>query len=97
METVTKVFCRKVFDHIAMANTLRNLSLVIIFILLPKITARDPDLPLSPRAAYLPGPIVIPASQDFDGNDGPWSSFVIQVGTPAQNVKTLISTAGYQT
>lgn len=80
-----------------MTNTLRNLSLVLIFILLPKITARDPDLPLSPRAPYLPRPIVIPASQDFDGNDGPWSSFVVQVGTPAQNVKTLISTAGYQT
>lgn len=97
MDTVTRVFCRKVFDHSAMANNLHNLSLVIIFIFLRKITARDPDPPLSPRAPYLPGPIVIPASQDFDGNDGPWSSFVVQVGTPAQNVKTLISTAGYQT
>lgn len=45
----------------------------------------------------LPAPIVIPASQDFDGNDGPWSSFTIQIGTPAQDVKVLISTAGYQT
>lgn len=32
-----------------------------------------------------------------DGNDGPWSSFPIQVGTPSQDVKVLISTAGTQT
>ena len=28
-----------------------------------------------------------------DGPDGPWSSFVLQVGTPRQNVRVLISTA----
>ena len=44
-----------------------------------------------------PAPIVIPASQDFDGNDGPWSSFTLQIGTPPQDVKVFISTAGYQT
>lgn len=80
-----------------MVYDLRHLSWVIIFTLLQETTARDRDLPLLPRAPSLPAPIVIPASQDFDGNDGPWSSFVIQVGTPAQNVKVLISTAGYQT
>jgi hypothetical protein len=32
-----------------------------------------------------------------DGNDGPWYSFSLQVGTPSQNVKVLISTAGTQT
>lgn len=52
---------------------------------------------LSPRASSPPAPIVVTASQDFDGNDGPWSSFAIQVGTPAQTVKVLISTASYQT
>lgn len=74
----------------------RLLFLVVIFMLLQEIVARDHDLLLSPRAS-LPTPIVIPASQDFDGNDGPWSSFVIRVGTPAQDIKALISTAGYQT
>ena len=44
-----------------------------------------------------PRPIVIPPSQDFDGNDGPWSSFTIQIGKPAQDVKVFISTASYQT
>lgn len=28
-----------------------------------------------------------------DGNDGPWSSFFIQVGTPAQALRVLVSTA----
>ncbi|TVY38218.1 Candidapepsin [Lachnellula subtilissima] len=45
----------------------------------------------------VPSPIVVPASQDWDGNDGPWSSFSLQVGTPSQDVKVLISTAGTQT
>lgn len=44
-----------------------------------------------------PTPITIPPSQDWDGNDGPWSSFTLQVGTPAQDVKVFVSTAGYQT
>ena len=48
-------------------------------------------------SSHLPAPIVIPASQDFDGNDGPWSSFTLQIGTPPQDVKVFISTAGYQT
>ena len=44
-----------------------------------------------------PAPIAIPPSQDFDGNDGPWSSFYLQIGTPPQDVKVLVSTAAYQT
>jgi hypothetical protein len=32
-----------------------------------------------------------------DGNDGPWSSFSVQVGTPPQTVKVFISTASTQT
>ncbi|OCL10878.1 acid protease [Glonium stellatum] len=34
-------------------------------------------------------PISIPASQYWDGDDGPWSSFRIQVGTPAQQIRVL--------
>lgn len=43
-----------------------------------------------------PPPVVVAASQDWDGNDGPWSTFTLQVGTPAQDVKVLVSTSGYQ-
>lgn len=32
-----------------------------------------------------------------DGDDGPWSSFTLQVGTPPQVVKVFPSTSGYQT
>jgi Eukaryotic aspartyl protease len=61
----------------------------------------------------VPAPIVVPASNDWwespyqfhnvrlttsrEGNDGPWSSFTIEIGTPAQSVNVLISTASYQT
>ncbi|KAF2015327.1 acid protease [Aaosphaeria arxii CBS 175.79] len=34
-------------------------------------------------------PLVFDASQEWDGNDGKWSSFVIGVGTPAQNFRVL--------
>ena len=44
-----------------------------------------------------PAPVVIPASQNFEGNDGPWSTFTLQIGTPAQDVNVLVSTTGYQT
>ena len=53
---------------------------------------------LLPRASHpTPEPIVVPASQNFEGNDGPWSSFIVQIGTPSQDVSVFISTAGYQT
>ncbi|KAH9907027.1 acid protease [Xylariomycetidae sp. FL2044] len=35
----------------------------------------------------------IAPSQYFDGNDGPWSSFFLRVGTPEQDVRVLVSTA----
>ncbi|OCK83461.1 acid protease [Lepidopterella palustris CBS 459.81] len=37
----------------------------------------------------LGNPISIPASQYWDGDDGPWSTFRIQVGTPPQQVRIL--------
>lgn len=52
---------------------------------------------LSPRASTVPAPIVIPASQEFEGNDGPWSTFTVRLGTPEQVVNVMVSTASYQT
>ncbi|KAH8658136.1 aspartic peptidase domain-containing protein [Xylariales sp. PMI_506] len=37
--------------------------------------------------------VVISPSEYFEGNDGPWSSFNIRVGTPQQDVRVLVSTA----
>ncbi len=53
---------------------------------------------LAKRAASsVPAPISVQPSQKFNGNDGPWSSFPIQVGTPPQIVNVLVSTASSQT
>lgn len=52
---------------------------------------------LASRATPAPAPIEVPASQDFEGPDGPWSSFVMRIGQPPQTVKVLISTASDQT
>lgn len=40
---------------------------------------------------------MIPASQYWEGVDGPWSSFDLRVGTPEQPVRVLVSTASPQT
>ncbi|KAF1985662.1 acid protease, partial [Aulographum hederae CBS 113979] len=41
-----------------------------------------------------PSPHIIPPSQQWDGNDGRWSTFRIQVGSPGQEFRILPSTAG---
>ncbi|KAF2116507.1 aspartic peptidase domain-containing protein, partial [Lophiotrema nucula] len=39
-----------------------------------------------------PSPYVVPPTQEFDGNDGEWSTFKISVGTPGQEFRVLPST-----
>ncbi|CZR60088.1 uncharacterized protein PAC_09983 [Phialocephala subalpina] len=51
---------------------------------------------LDPRNTA-PSPISISPSQEFDGDDGPWSTFTLQIGNPPQSVKVLISTYSHQT
>ncbi|EON66382.1 hypothetical protein W97_05479 [Coniosporium apollinis CBS 100218] len=54
---------------------------------------------LAPRAepTTVPAPFVFTPSQDWDGNDGSWSTFNVNVGTPGQDFRVLISTSGYET
>ncbi|RGP69268.1 peptidase catalytic [Fusarium longipes] len=40
-----------------------------------------------------PSAIVVSPSQYFEGNDGPWSSFNLRLGSPGQDARVLISTA----
>jgi hypothetical protein len=62
--------------------------------------------------AIVPAPIAVPASNNWldisslngnkltfsrEGNDGPWSSFTIEIGTPSQSVNVFVSTASFQT
>lgn len=49
------------------------------------------------RAVTSPAPVVVSPSQVWDGDDGSWSTFTFRVGTPAQNVRLLPSTASQQT
>ncbi|KAJ4297547.1 hypothetical protein N0V90_005439 [Kalmusia sp. IMI 367209] len=42
-------------------------------------------------------PYEVPPSQQFDGNDGSWSTFKISIGTPAQEFRVLASTRSGQT
>ncbi|QIW95932.1 hypothetical protein AMS68_001450 [Peltaster fructicola] len=60
--------------------------------LVPRLAARADNL-------TIPAAISIGPSQYWDGNDGPWSSFPIQVGggSTSQNVRVFPATAAYNT
>jgi hypothetical protein len=45
----------------------------------------------------VPAPYVVPPSQEFDGNDGAWSTFFISIGTPAQDFRVQVSTQSGET
>jgi hypothetical protein len=45
----------------------------------------------SPSPSASPSPIVYSPSQEFIGNDGHWSAFLVRVGSPAQNFRVLPS------
>ena len=42
-------------------------------------------------------PISVPPSQVFQGSDGSWSTFLLNVGNPPQTFNVLISTSGQET
>src|SRR4051812_38680999 len=46
-----------------------------------------------PESGPTPAPILFDPSQEFDGNDGKWSTFVIRLGTPEQDFRILPSPA----
>jgi hypothetical protein len=49
------------------------------------------------NATSAPQPYVVPVSNRFDGNDGSWSTFMINVGNPGQDFRVLASTSGATT
>ncbi|KAH9217588.1 aspartic peptidase domain-containing protein [Leptodontidium sp. 2 PMI_412] len=69
---------------------------VLLSFLLPGSLGRAFGERVNSRAT-LPAPISVLPSQEWEGNDGPWSTFTLQIGTPPQNVKVLVSTASTQT
>lgn len=54
---------------------------------------------LAPRAtpSSSPVPYQVPPTQQFDGNDGSWSTFRIAIGTPGQEFRVLPSTKSGET
>ncbi|KAL9095362.1 MAG: hypothetical protein Q9165_002233 [Trypethelium subeluteriae] len=52
---------------------------------------------LEPRQTTIPAPYVVPASQEFDGDKGSWSTFSISVGSPPQDFRLLVSTVASDT
>lgn len=44
-----------------------------------------------------PKPYEVPSSQEWDGNDGSWSTFKITIGTPGQDFRVVPSTQSGQT
>ncbi|TID13194.1 acid protease [Venturia nashicola] len=56
-----------------------------------------PSLKALPRRAVAPLPINFPASQNWEGVDGTWNTFVLRLGSPEQTVRVIISTASQQT
>ncbi|MCJ1357288.1 MAG: hypothetical protein MMC33_007284 [Icmadophila ericetorum] len=75
---------------------MRSTILASAFWLASGPTYADPIIRLRARDAALT-PISVPPSQNWDGDDGPWSSFAIQVGTPPQYVRVFISTSSSAT
>ena len=75
----------------------RTTELLLVQSLLWSFAAARRISHLGTRDVNVSAPIVVSPSQNFEGNDGPWSTFTLQLGTPAQNVNVMISTAGYQT
>ncbi|KAL8686343.1 MAG: hypothetical protein Q9218_007173 [Villophora microphyllina] len=75
----------------------RLFSITIYLLSFSRCISASIASPATARGSTTPAPIVVPASQSFEGIDGPWSSFTLQIGSPAQDVNVFISTAGYQT
>ncbi|KAL1297252.1 hypothetical protein AAFC00_004811 [Neodothiora populina] len=71
----------------------------------PDVAVNDLEVPTIARRAdsgsasstVLPTPISVEPSQYWEGNDGLWSTFPLQVGTPKQNIRVMVSTAGFNT
>ena len=48
-------------------------------------------------SANIPKAVNLPPSQNWDGNDGAWSTFIIGVGTPPQDFRVVPSINGQET
>lgn len=49
------------------------------------------------REEEAPLPYIVPSSEQFDGNDGKWSTHFVSIGTPPQAFRVLVSTRSGET
>ncbi|KAL7951986.1 acid protease [Trichoderma barbatum] len=72
---------------------------LLLWALLPTALASALDFGLIGKRADdpIPSPVSVSPSQFFEGIDGPWSTFELRVGTPAQNLRLLPGTSSTQT
>ncbi|KAF3319024.1 hypothetical protein TWF173_005429 [Orbilia oligospora] len=52
--------------------------------------------PLRRRETTIPFPVEVDPSQEWDGKDGPWSTFAVRIGTPPQVARILPGTGSNQ-
>lgn len=77
-----------------------DLVLPTLLLTLSRLAHASTEEALVPRDTTnvtVPAPISINPAQNWEGIDGAWNTFTVQVGTPAQTVRLLISTASQQT
>ncbi|KAI1346661.1 aspartic peptidase domain-containing protein [Xylaria sp. FL0043] len=71
-------------------NVVPLFTLVLVFL---ASTGSTRIIARSSTDGQKPAALVIPPSEYFEGNDGPWSTFNLRVGTPDQDVRVIVSTA----
>ncbi|KAI1815446.1 acid protease [Poronia punctata] len=69
------------------------LALLLTWTAVPCVSARTKRASSDDR----PKALSVPPSQYFEGNDGPWSTFDLRVGSDEQDVRVTVSTASPQT
>jgi hypothetical protein len=77
------------FDLLSVMRRCKSSARLFLLIALSSLSSSQDVLQ---RQDFQQDPIVVSASQDWDGNDGRWSSFVVQIGHPPQTMKVLVST-----
>lgn len=90
---------RYLYTLAVLSLALKSHEMVSFRILAPALVFAKLSIAMAiqPRATTIPAPYVLAPSQEWDGDDGDWSTFIISVGTPGQDFRVLISTASGET
>ncbi|KAF2139242.1 uncharacterized protein K452DRAFT_232543 [Aplosporella prunicola CBS 121167] len=87
--------CARVRFCADITTTTRTTTIITTTLLVPIALAAAAATTAAATAS--PPPLAFTPDQNWDGIDGPWSSFTLRVGRPAQTVRVLASTGSQQT